>query len=453
MAAPTAAVAAAAAVAKAAAAAAAKPRLMVVLGTTGVGKTRLGVELARRLNGEVVNADVMQMYRGLDIATAKVTAEETQGVPHHLMSFLEPTEPFTPHRYREVARKAIHDITARNKLPILVGGTLYYVQSLLWDSLIEHDDNPHGSGATAPTASTADLWSQLQRVDPEMAAQLHPHNVRKIERSLQIFRTTGKRHSELIAEQHARGGGVGSSASMLYNCCFVWLRADREVLRARLDARVDKMMDAGLINELRTLRAELTAGGNRADLDTTRGILQSIGFKEYFDYFKALDTVGHGSDANGSVEPIDQTGLQTLLDESTERLKTSTKRYARKQLAWIRNRLVKRDIVVHMLDATDLAAWETTALEPAVDLGRALLDPDHTVSNPIALHAWTHAQEFTSAHAQKQLRAERRRRGRKRSRHADVLQQQRREQQQQQQIMVEQCDELVDPTSKSESKG
>ena len=114
----------------------ARPRIMVIIGTTGVGKTKLGVDLARRMNGEVVNVDVMQMYKGLNIATAKVTAHEMQGVPHHLMSFLDPTTKFSPHEFRARANETIQDIIARKKLPILVGGTMYYVQSLLWDALI-----------------------------------------------------------------------------------------------------------------------------------------------------------------------------------------------------------------------------------------------------------------------------------------------------------------------------
>ena len=118
------------------------PKIIVVVGTTGVGKTKLGVDLAQHFSGEVINADVMQMYKGLQVATAKVTEEERQGVPHHLMSFLEPHETFSPHEFRKLADEKIQEISARGNLPIVVGGTMYYVQGLLWDHLIGHGVGP-----------------------------------------------------------------------------------------------------------------------------------------------------------------------------------------------------------------------------------------------------------------------------------------------------------------------
>ena len=125
------------------------PKIIVVVGTTGVGKTKLGVDLAQHFSGEVINADVMQMYKGLQVATAKVTEEERQGVPHHLMSFLEPHETFSPHEFRKLADEKIQEISARGNLPIVVGGTMYYVQGLLWDHLIGHgghNGNEAGGG-------------------------------------------------------------------------------------------------------------------------------------------------------------------------------------------------------------------------------------------------------------------------------------------------------------------
>ena len=122
--------------------------IIVVVGTTGVGKTKLGVDLAKQFSGEVINCDVMQMYKGLEVATAKATQEERQGIPHHLMSFLEPHETFSPHEFRKLADAKINEITERGKMPIVVGGTMYYVQGLLWDHLIEQGGTCHQPGKT-----------------------------------------------------------------------------------------------------------------------------------------------------------------------------------------------------------------------------------------------------------------------------------------------------------------
>ena len=159
--------------------------VVVVIGATGTGKTKLGVELAKQLNGEVVNADSLQMYHGLSIATAKPTKEEMDGVPHHLMSFLPPTETFTTHDFCKRAVPVIEDIHKRGKLPILVGGTLYYVQSLLWESLMSTGSKERywayrglrGEQRAKPiiisSSSSVDLYTKLQTIDPVMAQQLH----------------------------------------------------------------------------------------------------------------------------------------------------------------------------------------------------------------------------------------------------------------------------------------
>ena len=168
--------------------------VVVVIGATGTGKTKLGVELAKQLNGEVVNADSLQMYHGLSIATAKPTKEEMDGVPHHLMSFLPPTETFTTHDFCKRAVPVIEDIHKRGKLPILVGGTLYYVQSLLWESLMSTGSKESVIGRIGvegrdkgeanhnnSSGSSVDLYTKLQTIDPVMAQRLHPNNIRKID--------------------------------------------------------------------------------------------------------------------------------------------------------------------------------------------------------------------------------------------------------------------------------
>ena len=304
------------------------PGIVVIVGTTGVGKTKLGVELAKRLSGEVVNADVMQMYKGLSIATAKATHEEMDGVAHHLMSFLEPADHFSPHEFRRLADEKIAEIHARGRVPIVVGGSMYYVQGLLWDHLIDHRSAPSecvdspankqgaeireiGIGLKTAAQSSFGVgsalsssqreepnakWEELNAIDPDMAQQIHPNNHRKIQQSLRIYAASGVRHSELIRHQRARGGGVGGDTKKLRyrNCGMIWLRAETGVLNERLDRRVDTMMRNGLASEISDLQADMLRLNNMGDhgsealFDPTRGVFQSIGFKEFDQYLAIL---------------------------------------------------------------------------------------------------------------------------------------------------------------------
>ena len=438
-------------------AAAARPGLLVVVGTTGVGKTKLGVDLARALGGEVINADVMQMYRGPRVATAKVTEEEALGVPHHLMSFLDPEDAFSPHEFRRRADDVIADIRSRGHLPIVVGGTMYYIQSLLWDHLIPdaHCENTRGgeaaasgSDSTSTTSATgrvpasnddvtASLWNQLLAVDADMARALHPNNTRKIARSLEIFHRTGRTHSDLIREQHAEGGGVAAAAKLRYDrSSIVWLRADRDILRERLDRRVDRMMADGLADEISALQRDMLARRrSRSDndqqqtgpppppFDPSKGVFQSIGFKE-FDEFLALlrqrqvltATDGGLSEGEGITEEAEKTALQA----GVERLKVSTKRYARKQLGWIRNRLVNREVPVHMFDTTVVDDWDTAVLLPALASARHSLglssadsDGDAAVSAAAQDAARRVAHEHKESNERQQRKLEARRKRKK----------------------------------------
>lgn len=174
----------------------ARPKVLAIVGPTGSGKTKLAVDIAlRHGNAEVVNSDVIQMYKGLDIASAKATTTERAGVPHHMLSFLEPTQPFTVRDFRSMAGEVIADIHGRGKLPIVVGGTMYYVQSILREALLEHDEadaareaesRDEGDEARSGKSDAAALYDRLRRVDPIMAKRLHPNDVRKLERALQV---------------------------------------------------------------------------------------------------------------------------------------------------------------------------------------------------------------------------------------------------------------------------
>lgn len=273
--------------------------LIVIIGATGCGKTKLSVELARRCGGEVISADSMQIYKGLDIATAKATAEEQAQVPHHLLDKVDPFKQFTVLDFQRLAMTAIDGILARNKVPVIVGGTNYYIESVLWDTLvgsaddtaaeemniverIEDDVEQEGgnhSDNSAPLIevntldelmSTAISYRQLKgvpsetlhrllaQVDAVSAASLHPQNRRKIIRCLQVYQKTGgRRWSDILAEQRTASGGSRHGGPLRFaNAIILWVDCERTTLESRLDRRVDEMMKLGLIEELATFHRQ-----------------------------------------------------------------------------------------------------------------------------------------------------------------------------------------------------
>jgi tRNA dimethylallyltransferase len=259
--------------------AAPRPRVVIVVGPTGTGKSRLAVDLAAAVGGEVVNADSIQMYAGLDIASAKVTEAEKGGIPHHLFSFLRPRQVFTVRAYAALARRAIADIVARGKVPVVVGGTAYYVQSLIREGGILDEREEAGPASTAASAaaesasaaaesaSSCTPHERLSRVDPVMARRLHPNDIRKVLRALEVFDNTGVPYSTVLERQAARIGGRSGP----YRCKVVWLQVeDRAVHNARLDRRVQTMLDRGLLDELRALRAYLE-GGREGEMEEEGG--------------------------------------------------------------------------------------------------------------------------------------------------------------------------------------
>ncbi len=279
-----------------------KPPVWAVVGATASGKTDLGVQLALHYNGEVVSADSMQIYKGLDIATAKPTAEEMQGVPHHLISALSPETPCSVADYVEYARKAIAEIHARGKLPIVVGGTGLYIDSLLEN--IQFPDVPSSQAvrdrlaAEAETEGAAALLARLQQCDPESAAKLHENNLRRVIRALEVFELTGVTLSEFARQSRSVPSpwevtrfGVGF--------------ADRQRLYDRIDRRVDRMLDMGLADEV---REEYESGRRRATAAA------AIGYKELLPWLRG----------------------DAAMDECLATLKQETRRYAKRQCTWFR---------------------------------------------------------------------------------------------------------------------
>uniref|UniRef100_A0A8C7XSR5 tRNA dimethylallyltransferase n=1 Tax=Oryzias sinensis TaxID=183150 RepID=A0A8C7XSR5_9TELE len=374
------------------------PSLVVILGATGTGKSKLAIEIGKRLHGEIISADSMQVYEGLDIITNKVSAEERAQCRHHMISFVDPlVSSYTVVDFRNKALSLIEDMHSRGKLPIIVGGTNYYIESLLWrvlvdtgvkeDSTDEADETPDRK-KKLENLGGAELHKRLAQVDPPMAAMLHPNDKRKIARSLQIHEETGIPHSRWLELQRGQEGGGGLGGPLRYrDPCIFWLHADMKgkkgtwgkkllvtdqtqhtfcpffcflALDRRLDDRVDEMLSAGLIEELRDFHMRYNKQKILDDSqDYQHGIFQSIGFKEFHEFLTAPECSA----------PQEK---EALRERGIEALKVATKRYARKQNKWVRNRFLQRpgDNVpaVYDLNVTDLSRWEEAVLTPALQI-------------------------------------------------------------------------------------
>lgn len=276
-----------------------KPKVLAVVGPTASGKTALGVELAKAFDGEVVSCDSMQIYEGLDIATAKPTAEEMQGIPHHLISVIPRTQRFSVAEYAQLAHAAIADITARGKLPVLVGGTGLYADTVLNGMQFTAEagdprirtrltERLHTEGADA-------LYTQLRTLDPEAAAQIHPNNTVRVLRALEVCLRTG----DTFTAYKRRNADHPAP----YDSLILGLDWDREVLYARIDRRVLQMLEAGLLEEVRAARDPLMQTSAAA-----------IGYKELFPYL----------DGTASLESC------------VEQIQRESRRYAKRQLTWFR---------------------------------------------------------------------------------------------------------------------
>ncbi|MET1249593.1 tRNA (adenosine(37)-N6)-dimethylallyltransferase MiaA [Sporolactobacillus sp. STCC-11] len=289
-----------------------KRTTIVIVGPTAVGKTKLSVALAKRLHSEIINGDAFQVYRGMNIGTAKVTNEEAEGVPHHLIDIREPNEAYTAAEYQCDARRMIDTISSEGKMPILVGGTGFYIKAALFDyQFASSGANPEYRRELARIVREGggrELFDQLARVDPIAAERIHPNNLVRMMRALEVYHETGKPFSNHSPDE---------SVQPLYPHLCIGLTMERETLYARIDARVDQMMDEGLLEEARSLY-ERGLGKAQA--------MQAIGYKEFIPYFD--DTCP--------------------LDEAVNQLKKNSRHYAKRQLTWFR-----RQMPVHWFDMTE----------------------------------------------------------------------------------------------------
>ncbi|MBM7709692.1 tRNA (adenosine(37)-N6)-dimethylallyltransferase MiaA [Enterococcus lemanii] len=279
-------------------------KVIVIVGPTAVGKTALSIELAQKLNGEIINADSMQIYRGLDIGTAKATSEERQGIPHHLLDICEISEPYSVADFQTAARLLIDEITQRGKVPIVVGGTGLYVQALLYDYQLGANTEVSNTAIREKYTKMAQekgkqwTWEYLKQVDPLAAQKIHPNNERKVIRALEVYELTGT--SILTPEKEPK---------KLYDDFLIGLTTKRELLYDRINLRVKQMVETGLISE-----AEKTLA--YPDAQASRG----IGYKEFQPFFAG------------------EMGLEEVIED----IQLHSRRYAKRQLTWFRNRMNPR---------------------------------------------------------------------------------------------------------------
>lgn len=311
-----------------------KPLIFAVVGPTASGKTALGVEICKKLGGEVISCDSMQIYKGMDIATAKPSAEEMQGIPHHLIGFVDPVCEYSVAAYCDEAAKAAEDIISRGRVPVLVGGTGLYYSSF--------SDNIRFPGAasdpalrqelkeTAQREGTGALLERLREVDPERAARLHENDTDRIIRALEVYILTGQTITR--QEQLSRS----EPSPFRFVTAFLDAR-HRAYLYDRINRRVDMMLESGLLDE-----------ANRF-YDSERGktAVQAIGYKELFPYFEGVAS----------------------LEECVENLKMQTRRYAKRQLTWFRRD--ERAKAFYIDDYPDTASLAEAVLEYFIKEGDA----------------------------------------------------------------------------------
>ena len=282
-----------------------KKPLIVIGGPTACGKTGFSIKLAKKINGEIISADSMQVYRYMDIGTAKVTPEEADGVPHYLIDEFDPDEEYNVMLFQQKAKAYMEEIWAKGKTPILVGGTGFYINALLYDNDFTETDNDTSYREEcyklAQEQGPEVLFERLKEVDPEYAEIMHANNVKRVTRALEYHYLTGQKFSEHNAEQKEK--------ETPYDAAVIILNMDREKLYERIELRIDIMMQEGLQEEVKGLLDK----GYTPDLVS----MQGIGYKEFIPYF------------NG----------ECTLEEAVTQLKTNTRRFAKRQLTWFRRQI------------------------------------------------------------------------------------------------------------------
>jgi tRNA dimethylallyltransferase len=301
--------------------------LIILTGPTAVGKTTLSVRLAKAIGGEIISADSMQVYRRMNIGSAKITKEEMMGIPHHLIDVLEPNEEFNVTVFQEMAKAALKEIYSRGNIPIVAGGTGFYIQALLND--IDFTENGEDTSIREELEALAEekgaeyLHGMLLAIDPDSAEQIHANNIKRVIRAIEYYRQTG----ECISEHNKREREKKSPYDFLYYV----VNTDRDILYQRIDKRVDQMVDQGLLEEVK----ELKASGCTRDMVS----MQGLGYKEILDYLQGDCTIS----------------------EAIYLLKRDTRHFAKRQITWF-----KRERDVRWLNLPDFSYDLDKVLESMV---------------------------------------------------------------------------------------
>ncbi|KAF9676255.1 hypothetical protein SADUNF_Sadunf09G0119500 [Salix dunnii] len=410
-----------------------KPKVVVIMGPTGSGKSKLAIDLAAHFPVEIINADSMQVYSGLDVLTNKVPFSDQEGVPHHLLGTVNPNLEFTAKDFRDSAIPIINEILPRNCLPVIVGGTNYYIQALvspfllddttndLYESFLNHPsgdeqaDHAPGSGRESFNYS----YDYLKELDPVAANRLHPNNQRKINQYLNLYARSGILPSKLYQGKAAEEGKVtgaiqyccatdenwGCMDNFKFQCCFICVDADIPVLDRYVEQRVDSMIDAGLLGEVFEVY--------NYNADYTRGLRQAIGVREFDTFLRVFMSKEKGHDSTGSLfvqskikdvkllkdnmreilHSSDDNQLKTLLAEAIDKVKANTRRLVRVQ----KRRLTRLQTFfgwnIHYVDSTKFIScrsdelWAGQVVGTAVNVIRAFLTEKRSAVPDLGTHA------------------------------------------------------------------
>ena len=283
-------------------------QLPCIVGPTACGKTTLGIALAKQYDGEIVSMDSMQIYRQMNIGTAKITPEEMQGIPHHLVDEIPPDTPFHVYEFKKMAEEAMRGIWGRGHIPVVAGGTGFYIQALLYDIDFNPEENHHSYRVDleelARVKGAEYLHDQLRSIDPFSAECIHPNNVKRVIRALEYYHETGTPISAHNQQQRAKNSP--------YDFIYIVLTMDRQKLYARINKRVEQMFEQGLLEEAEALIRQ----GCTSEMTS----MQAIGYKELFPYFEG----------------------KISREEAMEQIQKDTRHFAKRQLTWFRR---ERDVI------------------------------------------------------------------------------------------------------------
>lgn len=273
-------------------------KIVIISGPTAVGKTNISIKLAKAINGEIISADSMQVYKGLDIGSAKISVNEMDGIKHHLIDVLDPKEKFDVTIFQKLATKAIDEITSQGKIPIIVGGTAFYIQALLYGIDFTEENHDFSYREALDEESEDDLYEKLLLIDPEYALSTHKNNKKRVIRALEYHHFTGKKFSEYNAEQ--------AQKEAIYNFNYFVLDDIRELIYENINKRVEIMFNNGLLDEVIQLK--------NLGLTSTDNSMQGIGYKEVLSYLNN----------------------ECSIEDAKELIKKNTRHFAKRQLIWLR---------------------------------------------------------------------------------------------------------------------